>query len=739
MPSSFRDRPVSVVLTLVCAGVVVSAYGVPARAQNDASKPAAGIGERSDKQKNVDLLRDFIHYTKIARYDLAKSYGQALLDKKLSAEDLVAMIEDSGDAQRFEETAVKAQRYAELEAVSSALLRGFEQGKLDRARAATEISKNISLLTGTQRNRLFARERLAFAGEYAVPQLLRAFVSRGNPALQAEVRQLLVDMGRQAVAPLCAALPRLDPAAQEQVAGILGEIPYKSSLPFLYDTRAAATSDGVKTACDKAITRLDPTKELPVSASEQYLLLARSYYAETPSLTSFPGEGNQLLWSFDAANGLAATAIATPLFNEAAAMRLSERALTLDPKNRGGLALWLAANFRREIETPQGYENPAYGKDRREAMYYAVAAGANASQRVLAMALDDRNTPLARKALAAIARSAGVASLWTGLEDRRPLIQSLVYPNRRVQYEAALALGAAKPSTQFDGADRVVPTLAAAVRDAGARYAVVVASDGERQQSIAEMLKAKERGFTVLPPARRLSDIEQALAEAPGIDLIVSDLPEQSTSELIQDVRGRAKLAAVPLLAMVSQAGFADLASRHDRDELTRISRAGMDPKQVAEAITQLVDRASGGLIGPDEARDYQVRALTVLRDLAVSGNTVLRVEDASLPLISALGAARPPVKFQIADVLANVPTKQAQIAVIDATLASSGDERVLMLARSADSARRFGNLLEPRQIERLLDLLKRATGAEATAIAALVGALDLPNDSLIPLIVGTK
>ena len=146
-----------------------------------------------------------------------------------------------------------------------------------------------------------------------------------------------------------------------------------------------------------------------------------------------------------------------------------------------------------------------------------------------------------------------------------------------------------------------------------------------------------------------------------------------------------------------------------------------------------------GGPIKPEEARDYATKSLSVLRDLAVSGNTVFDVGDASLSLISALGETNGKMKLDIAEVLARVEQKRAQVALMDSAVAASGDERIALLGKVADSAKRYGNLLEPRQVERALDLAANAPGHEATAAAALVGSLNLSNTNLVPLILQKK
>src|SRR5262249_47065322 len=149
-------------------------------------------------------------------------------------------------------------------------------------------------------------------------------------------------------------------------------------------------------------------------------------------------------------------------------------------------------------------------------------------------------------------KTAGGTGLWSG-GDRRPLLEAIAYPNRRVQYEAALALGAAQPRQPFQGSERVVPILASAIRDASARYAIVIAPDAERQNAIADILRGK--GYRLLPPSARLTDMEQAIADAPGIDLIVGwyeGLPPASAVDFVQQVRGRSTMAATPVLILTS-------------------------------------------------------------------------------------------------------------------------------------------------------------------------------------------
>jgi HEAT repeat protein len=690
---------------------------------------AGAVRADEPKKENVERLKDFMHFVLIDAPDKAKLLGEQLVAEKMSDTDFVDLVEKTQRASDFDNVMAHAVRYPDLEPTAAKLLRKFEAGKLARVRDPGEIAKYIAMLSGTQRGRILAQQRLEAAGEYAMPQLLSAMLQRADVALSAEVSRLMIGMGRQSVIPLCTALPKLDPVGQEQSVNVLGSIPYRASLPFLFELSGTTKSEPVRKACQRAISRIGGGgTEDPAGL---YLQLAQDYYAEKTELTSFPGEANQLIWSFNPGSGLFPQAIATPVFHEAMAMRLTEHSLTLRKENPEALALWVASNLRREIETPEGYENPAYGKDRRDAMYYAVAAGAETDQRVLANGIDTRNTPLIRRAIASIEKTAGGSSLWAG--NRKPLLEALRYPNRRVQYEAALALAAAQPTAPFNGSERVVPLLASAVRDSGASYAVVLGSDNERYQGYRKILE--KQGYTVLPFGRQLADVDAAIAEMPGIDLIVSALPTESTAKSIEEIRSRANLGATPILALAVPQGDLDLGRKFAHDPTIMVRPPGLAEEQVVAAMQELVRTAAGGPVTATEARSYATRALAALRDLAISGSSVFNVEDAALPLMGVLGNTTGEVRMQVAEVLGRINQKRCQVALMDAAMGEKAENRIALLGKVADSAKRYGNQLETRQVKRLVELAGSGSDQEATAAASVMGALNLPNTDLIPLI----
>lgn len=714
-------------------------------ADKGADKAATAGGE---KLKDDQLVKDFIHYVRIDRADLASQFGAALLakveapygtaaeGKGLTLEAFVGFVDASGEMARFEDATIRGQRSSTLADVSSKLARAYDAGKLAMARNVDSIQAAIGQLTGSQRARLLARERLVAAGEYATPLLVQAIERGGDLSKLAEIKQVLLDLGRQSVAPLAAALPGLPAASQETVLSVLAQIPSAASVPVVADMVNTGKTDSVKAAAAKAVAALTSKGDAAMTSSARYAALADAYAKKQDSLIAFPRDAMQPIWSYTSQTGLVATPVKTEVYFQTMAMKTAEAALKADGTNVGALTTWLASNLQRELDTPKEYKHPIYGEGKRDAMYYAVAAGPAAGQRILAKALDSKNTPLARKAIAAIEKTGGSATLTAEVDGRRPLLNALMYPSRRVQAEAALVLAQSQPQTTFDGAERVVPVLGSLIRDAATKYAVVLADSKERGDGIAGTLKGK--GYTVLPVGRSLADVSGAIAETAGIDLIVLALPSGSTGESLKAIKSNNRLAATPVLAGLSAQGRLELGGTYDGDPLVRVTGDGFQPEQAGEAIKQLVT-AAGGELSAEDVTAYQLKALAALRDLAVGGSTVFAVADATGPLTATLGKAKGELKAAIADTLSKIADKRAQVALMDAALNAKEAEQLTLMNKVADSAKKFGNMLDERQVKSLLELSGKGSDEQATAVAALIGSLNLDAGSITGLLTGSK
>ena len=282
-----------------------------------------------------------------------------------------------------------------------------------------------------------------------MPQLLAAMINPTDPVTSLEARRLLRDLEANAVARWSRAA-RLGPAAQEQVAIVLGEIGNPEAAPALAAlARSQGSVPGVRNAATQALARVAPGSDARTTA-ELFLQLAERYYAEPRELTRFAGEEHQLVWVYEPAIGLLPTPVRTEVFHEAMTIRLVERALG---KTRTCPAP--SALARRELLPPdrfaEDYDNPLYGAERRREACTTPSPPAPTRRR--------RCSPRARAirtrraALLAIERLSppGGASLWSGTPADKPLLQALSYPDRRVQFAAAMVLGNARPGEAFPG------------------------------------------------------------------------------------------------------------------------------------------------------------------------------------------------------------------------------------------------------------------------------------------------
>ena len=681
------------------------------------------------------LLEEFIHYTNIAQPELAAGYAEQLLRSSISDAEL-ALILDEGRVRndRFESAVGRAHRVPELEAIAAELDRRVMEGRLDLARDPERIAEAISMLTGTQRQKLHGRLLLQAAGEYAVPSLLQIVVAGGNERLRSAAGDMLVSIGRLAVMPVCTALPELDSRTQRFACQILNEIGLPEAAPHLLelaqDESAAVTT---REAAGRAFADLTRGRA-GGGLSQLYYELAMRYFNEQESLIAYLFEPTNNVWTYDSFHGLEATPVPTAIFSEIMAMNTTSKVLEVDSGNGAALSLFVAANLRRENELPQGARDPIYGENPYSPAFYATVFGPQVCLDVLAIGIDRVDTPLVRDAIAALAETTGGANLFSAASGRQPLLEALRYPDRRVQYEAALTLGRALPVQRFIGDAHVVPLLASAVRTGDKSFAAVIAEEQEDLGPTAERLE--QLSFTIIAQGRDFAAIRAELGAAVGIDLIVVRFSTADEAILtVDDLAAYSRTAAAPIVIIARPEEMALLRPEFRDNIRIKVSRAGVSPAEFAEAVNEVMLRAAGGRMTEADAEAYAIEAIMTLRDIAISGTTAYAISDAESALLQALDVRTGALRLSVADILALMDSPSAQRKLFDAALAATGEERIDLLDRVAESVKRFGDRSEARHVAELRNLIMSSSGREAEAAARVHGALDRPTGSAIDLI----
>ncbi len=706
---------------LALAAVAALALSVPAMAQApDASRS--------------ELLQDFIHYTMTARTDLAADTARALIATGISDAELAQLVvDDPTTLERFEAALARGHRVSELQDIAADLDRRLHDGRLALARDRTRVEEAIGWLTGTQRQKMLADDLLMEAGEYAVPYLLPAVLAAEKEQLREAAIRMLVRIGRQAVTPLSVSLGGLDPDNQRLMCGVLGEIGLPHAAPYLLEVANDANlPPATREAADRAFRRAGGVNG---GVSAAFARLAKQYFNESESVIAFPMEATNNVWTYDPMSGLDATPVPTAIFSEVMAMKTASRSLRADPGNQDALAHFVAANLRRANELPNGEADPIYGNNRYTPEFYATVFGTSVCMDVLGLALDRLDTALVRDAILALSGTTGGGNLFgSSGSGRQPLLEALQYPNRRVQYEAALTLARALPGQRFAGDVRVVPLLASAVRSSSESYAVIIARDDEDRRLRAAWLE--EIGFTVVASSADARAASDQLMDAVGVDLVVVNAGTNAeATDAVAHLRVTPKTSAAPILVVVGNLDLARLHNEFRDDVHVKVARARATQEGFSEAVDEVVEQATGGRMTEAESEAYAIDSIMALRDIALSGSAAYVIEDAESALLGALQTRSGGVRLMVAEVLSMIDSVKAQRALFDAALAAQGDEQVDLLDTVAGSVRRFGDRAEPRHVAALIDLVASSSGATADAAARVSGALNLPGETAIKLI----
>jgi HEAT repeat protein len=416
-------------------------------------------------------------------------------------------------------------------------------------------------------------------------------------------------------------------------------------------------------------------------------------------------------------------------------MRAARQASALNPASDPALSLWLMANLRRANRLPAGQRDLSYPRSLLQPQFYLRAAGPLRQHDVLDRALRDADPDLALNAIEALAATAGTDALVNRGGAIQPLLRALSYPDRRVRFAAAFALTNARPQYPFDGSFRVVPVLAEAVRQSDIRYALVI---GRNQDSVNRLSSAmREQGYQTIG-GLSLSDVGELVSAGPGVDMIVTDKVVSDVEALYHQTLTDYKLAAVPIIAVTTAGDQIEFNRVLYGIERLRSVLQTDEPQLLREAVAQASSHYVGRPIDRQEALAFATTALRLLREIAIgSGQQVYQVRDALPALLQALGDSREPVITQAAEVLALIASEGAQRAIADAALDTSRAERVriALLGSLAESATHHGNHLSALQLDRVLALVRDSGGDLSLAAARAHGALTLPTDNVVGLI----
>lgn len=537
-----------------------------------------------------NLLEEALREYRIGRNDKAAAAFQAVAKLGPDPKTLFHWYLDVGDA-----VLVRMMEYDELDDVLKPLLRQARIYQKEMRRSTGYINTLIDKLkseTAGQEERVVATLELIAVGPIAVPHLVARIGDNRQDELRTAVRVVLTRMGYRAVVPLCEALRSKDARQVGNIAAILADIGDTRALPrlMMHAERADldATTKQVITRAIAAIASKAGIEKLP-AGEVAFLEEAQRYFRDSDAVRDEAVANEALMWRWnedeqDAAKKLAYVRVPRYAWNELMAEQVLFDALgwKTGPTYLPLLAATLAAEA---VETASHLRA---AKERTEPARLpddspeAITERAQAlSEQILRVRMFGGPTLASATGEAIAAKRDEVAAfLMRQLEDRwiaRPdgnlpaqlpapdkagsiLVTALADPSKTVRYQAAITLAHLDPVGVFPNGDKVVPVLAEAVGEWGARVVAVVDQDYRHRNSAREQLHKK--GYVVATASDGF-ELKQRLAETPVKDAVIIpgdlrpmlrdehggiiDVPEQFPLGLVETLKKDPATAKTPV------------------------------------------------------------------------------------------------------------------------------------------------------------------------------------------------
>jgi HEAT repeat protein len=718
-------------LFFVAAVVAAMLAGAnPARLSAQAVAPTAASAPSPELS---DLWDNFIHGIKVARAELVISNGKALLESGASDRDIYLL---SVKEENLDMTLTRGSKNLKdaapiIDQIRVKIESGYKAERSD----PNQIANSIAMLPKNLRAYEIGAGRLVESGEYAVPQLVQKLMDSSTPPSLAErITNVLPRLGKAAIRPLTEALASNDARLQEIVADALGKIHYPESAAALKAlTERKDVLPRTREIAMAALLACGGRDAVSKPVASLYYELAEKYYYQKESVMPDANAATANVWFWREGLGLESIAVPRAIFGDVYAMRFARLALKADGNFQPAVSLWLAARIKKDIDTPAGVSDPTQSPGQPPASFYALAGSARFMQDVLGRALKDGDSGVALRAIEALSKTAGAASLIEG-PSASPLVAALTNAQREVRYLAAVALANALPQKKFKGDETVMVVFNEMLRQTGLRQALLVGGTGERRNVLKDALRSS--GYDVI----ERDDADKAMMairEVNGVDMVVLGDPTFAAG-MVDRLRNDPFSAGVPIVIASTEERLVRLFKSDARVVLTGDQSGSAD---VAEAVGRAARAGAAGAMNNELAGQWAARAAGAIARLGETGNTVYDISKTRKALIAALGDSRVEVRMAAARALAMMSSSEAQQAMAALTLNPAVDEkiRIGVLGLLSDSLRRFGNQIDSQTAAAIVAAVAndKEPMSVREAMAEVLGAMNLPSEKIKSLILG--
>ncbi|MFL5327720.1 MAG: hypothetical protein ACJ8C4_02295 [Gemmataceae bacterium] len=744
--------------------VLVLAFGTSqSRAQDERIEPPKNAAE---------FWRAVQFDLNTGKYDAAAYYLKGFLASNPSDQDLLDLEAKDGLASFLRlrnvpvwssEAAVQTEAKKNTEEVIKRVTGALEKKLGDVGR----ITRFIGNLRGTPEERAFAIRELQRSGARAVPQLVAALRAETDPSDRVNLLTVFPLLPEASVAPVLAAMDMNDAVLKTQLLAALGERADVATLPARTELNPLPTLDYLAAS----------SKESPEVRLMARTLLARlravSPSALRPAKTElteaalrfykhqaqFVSPDTVPLWRYDRDQIVLATVTATQA-EEYFGLRYARWALELDPNDQAAQVAFLSIATEKAFE--RGGLDNSLAISQPAAHDILATADVSALIATLDQALLENKTAVALGVTQVLGERAEVSAALSSRGRPGVLQRALDYPDRRVQFAAAVAI-ARLPNPGASGVTaKVVETLrqALAVESESGQSAkprvLLVWLDRVESANLAKLFQtagydvvAVRTGQEAIRRIQRAADIDVIAMDSAVADLMLPDMlavlrGDTSAAALrlrvIFTPTPRDAFASTAMEARLKRSTYQTTTLREDEIKQaiaieTRVHRLAEGWRNVAvvrgpltEAIvkTAFAQEPAGKseTLSSAEKHRYAATAIELYRqmafnaaagfDLAPAGATIrqtLRVEPLARPAI---------------DVVGRLPGREAQIDLAALVLDNkrSPELRIAAAENLVNHIQRFGMVLSADEIASLESLAAETKEPVLRGkVAAVVGA----------------
>ena len=689
--------------------------------------PAVDTIVDSNPQTPAQLLRAAAVLADLDRVGLAKKYLQQLAAAKPDEEALAeaaAQIEPA----TLMRLADNADLKPEGRQIADAVLAAAAHMARDPQRLQAEIDQ---LADPSQLVRRAALKRILSAHEEAVPALVSALGDSSRATVQPMVRETLVSIGEQAVAPLVAALASDNDALKVQIIDVLRQIGSPDSVAFL---AAPATAEGgspeVREAARAALLEIAGSKNPTPDDAAKLLAAEIERYLKHDRLLKFNSDGKTEVWNWDASSKMLVRENLPPdLAFPMLAVRLAGDLIQLQPHDPFARRLFVISALETAARRA-GLDQPLPSGD--AAVRQAAQLGPAAVEDALVSAMANGNFPAATAA-AQLLGTIGDRKLLDAREGNfSPLVYAVGQGDRRLRFAAAEAIMKLKPAAGFAGSSDFMAALAFFADSPGVKRALVAFPNVAVAGQMAGILTGLGYDVDIATNSRQafLRAISSGDYE---IVLLSSRLDHPPVWVVLPELRHNPHTAHVPVALMAEDSG----------DDLERMQSLAMDnglamafPRPITpDGVKFVVERTignAGEAVVPAEVRLRQSLAATGwLKQLSEESPRDFSLLPYETQLTRML--FRPATSAAAGEMLADVGKQSAQESLVDLanTLSQPLAMRQAAAAAFSQAVRKHGILLTTGEIQHQYDRYNQSEVEDQPTqqlLGMILDAIELPT-----------